>query len=156
MRPLLPSAAVLAVLTTPALAQTTPVAEVVVTAPRLSTTTDLVTGLRTVGRREIEARQAPFATDVIYTIPGASVFRRGVGGLATVRLRGAEADKTLVLIDGVPVNDPADPSGAFDFGALQLADIERVEVLSGPQGSLWGSDAIGGVIAFQSRELDGV
>ena len=55
----------------------------------------------------------------------------------------------------MPVNDPADPSGAFDFGSLQLAGVERVELLSGPQGSLWGSDAIGGVIALHSRELDG-
>ncbi|MET0295233.1 MAG: TonB-dependent receptor plug domain-containing protein, partial [Phenylobacterium sp.] len=153
MRPL-PIAAAIAAIATPALAQT-PVGEVVVTAPRLPTGVDLVTGLRTVERAEIEARQATFASEVLATIPGVSVFRRGIGGLTTVRLRGAEADKTLVLIDGVPVNDPADPSGAFDFSSLQMGDIERVEVLSGPQGSLWGSDAIGGVIAFTSREPDG-
>lgn len=154
MRPILFTAAALAALSTHAQAQT-PVSELVVTAPRLATTPDLVTGLRAIERAEIEARQATFAADVLNTLPGVSVFRRGIGGLATVRLRGAEADKTLVLIDGVPVNDPADPSGAFDFGALQLADVERVELLSGPQGSLWGSDAIGGVIAFHTRELDG-
>ncbi|MFC3078595.1 TonB-dependent receptor plug domain-containing protein [Phenylobacterium terrae] len=154
MRPILFTAAALAALSTHAYGQT-PVSELVVTAPRLATTPELVTGLRTIERDEIEARQATFAADVLNTLPGVSVFRRGVGGLATVRLRGAEADKTLVLIDGVPVNDPADPSGAFDFGALQLADVERVELLSGPQGSLWGSDAIGGVIAFHTRELDG-
>lgn len=155
MRPILFTAAAIAALHAVPSAAQTPVSELVVTAPRLATTPDLVTGLRAVGREEIEARQATFAADVLNTLPGVSVFRRGVGGLATVRLRGAEADKTLVLIDGVPVNDPADPSGAYDFGALQLADIERVELLSGPQGSLWGSDAIGGVIAFHTRELDG-
>lgn len=154
MRSILFTAAALAALSTHAGAQT-PVSELVVTAPRLPTTPDLVTGLRVVERAEIEARQATFAADVLSTLPGVSVFRRGVGGLAVVRLRGAEADKTLVLIDGVPVNDPADPSGAFDFGSLQLADVERVELLSGPQGSLWGSDAIGGVIAFHTRELGG-
>lgn len=154
MRPILIAAAALAALAGRAHADS-PVSELVVTAPRLPTTVDRITGLRTVERAEIEARQATFAADVLATLPGVSVFRRGIGGLATVRLRGAEADKTLVLIDGVPVNDPSDPSGAFDFGALQLADIERVELLSGPQGSLWGSDAIGGVIAFTSRELDG-
>jgi len=155
MRPALPTAVALAALcASPAFAQA-PVAELVVTAPRLATTPDLVTGLRSVERAEIEARQATFAVDALATLPGVSVFRRGAGGLAVVRLRGAEADKTLVLIDGVPMNDPADPSGAFDFGSLQLAGVERVELLSGPQGSLWGSDAIGGVIAFQSRELDG-
>lgn len=155
MRPVLFTAAAIAALQTIPAAAQTPVSELVVTAPRLPTTPDLVTGLRAVGREEIEARQATFAADVLSTLPGVSVFRRGVGGLAVVRLRGAEADKTLVLIDGVPANDPADPSGAFDFGALQMADVERVELLSGPQGSLWGSDAIGGVIAFHTRELDG-
>src|SRR5690606_2423965 len=59
-------------------------------------------------------------------------------------------------IDGVPVNDPAEVNGSFDFGGFDLADVERIEVLSGPQSSLWGSDAIGGVIAFTTRETDGV
>src|SRR5687768_12074067 len=94
MRPSLALAAALAA-ATQAFAQT-PVSELVVTAPRLPTTTDFVTGLRTIERAEIEARQATFAADVLATLPGVSVFRRGVGGLATVRLRGAEADKTLV------------------------------------------------------------
>ncbi|MBW8304790.1 MAG: TonB-dependent receptor, partial [Brevundimonas sp.] len=58
--------------------------------------------------------------------------------------------------DGVPVNDPAEVNGAFDFSGLELSDIERIEVLSGPQSSLWGSDAIGGVIAFTTRDLDGL
>ncbi|HEX2559978.1 TonB-dependent receptor, partial [Phenylobacterium sp.] len=111
MRPILFTAAALAAFSTHAYGQT-PLSELVVTAPRLATTPDLVTGLRAVEREEIEARQATFAADVLNTLPGVSVFRRGVGGLATVRLRGAEADKTLVLIDGVAVNDPADPSGA--------------------------------------------
>src|SRR5690606_38321130 len=63
--------------------------------------------------------------------------------------------KTLVLIDGVPVNDPADINGAYDFANLSLIDMERVEVLSGPQSSLWGSDAIGGVVSLTTRETDG-
>ena len=70
-------------------------------------------------------------------------------------MRGATPGKTLVLVDGVPVNDPAELNGAFDFSGMELSDIERIEVLSGPQSSLWGSDAIGGVIAFTTRELDG-
>jgi vitamin B12 transporter len=61
-----------------------------------------------------------------------------------------------VLIDGVPVQRSVSATGGFDFSAFDLADIARVEVLSGPQGSLWGSDAIGGVISFTTRELDGL
>src|SRR5690606_31352754 len=84
------------------------------------------------------------------------LYRNGAfGGVTAVRMRGASADKTLVLVDGVAVNDPSHPSGSYDFAGLDLADVERIEILSGPQGSLWGSDAIGGVIAFTTREPDG-
>jgi vitamin B12 transporter len=153
MRILLLASAALAALTTAARAQT--VEEVVVT--RLPARLEEVTGLRVVDRVELEARQTPFAADVLSTIPGVGIARNGAfGGVAAIRIRGASPDKTLVLIDGVPVGDPADPSGAYDPSSLQTADLERIEVLSGPQGSLWGSEAIGGVVSFTTRELDGV
>lgn len=134
----------------------TPVDEVVVTAARLPTTPVDAPGIHVVETAEIEAGGAVFAADVLNTIPGVSLYSEGAfGGQTSVRLRGASADKTLVLIDGVPVNDPSSPSGAYDFSSLMLADVERVEVLSGPQSSLWGSSAIGGVVALTTRELDG-
>jgi vitamin B12 transporter len=135
----------------------TPVSEVVVTATRLPSPLEVTPGARVVTEAEIEARGAVFATDVLETIPGINVNRNGAfGGVSYARQRGQTNDKTLVLIDGVPVNDPSQPTGGFDFSAFDLADIARVEVLSGPQGSLWGSDAIGGVISFTTRELDGL
>ena len=76
------------------------------------------------------------------------------GGVTSVRMRGASSDKTLVLIDGVPQNDPSDPNGAYDFANLDLSNIERIEILQGPQSSLWGSDAIGGVVSLTTRELE--
>src|SRR5205085_11030845 len=104
-----------------------------------------------------DARQTPFVEDVLSTVPGVGVARSGAfGGLASIRIRGASPDKTLVLIDGVPVGDPADPNGTFDAGQLQTSDLASIEVLSGPQGSLWGSDAIGGVVAFTTRETRGL
>jgi vitamin B12 transporter len=134
----------------------TPLDEVVVTATRLPSPVELTPGARVITEEQILQAGAVFAPDILATVPGLSVFGNGPnGGVASVRIRGAEPDKTLVLIDGVPVNDPSSPDGNFDFGTLQLAEIERIEVLSGPQGSLWGSDAIGGVIAFTTRELDG-
>ena len=142
-------------LSTPALADSA-VGELVVTAARLPADPAEITGARVIDRQEIEARQAVFATDVLALVPGISVARTGAfGGAAALRIRGASPDKTLVLVDGVPLNDPSDPNGTYDFSSLQLDDIERVEVLSGPQSSLWGSDAIGGVVALTSRELDG-
>ncbi len=130
--------------------------EVVVTATRLPAIVSDTPGARVIDRATIEQRGAVFAADILHDVPGLSVVRSGAfGGVAQVRMRGATPGKTLVLIDGVPVNDPAEVNGAFDFSGLELSDIERIEVLSGPQSSLWGSDAIGGVIAFTTRDHDG-
>ncbi|MBC6982770.1 TonB-dependent siderophore receptor [Caulobacter sp. 17J80-11] len=162
MKRLLLSTATLAVLSavTPAAAETTDAAadvdEVVVTATRLATPVELAPGARVIDEVEIERSGAVFAADLLDTVPGLSVFENGAyGGVASVRMRGASADKTLVLVDGVPQNDPSQPAGSFDFAAFDLGDVSRIEILSGPQGSLWGSDAIGGVISFTTRELDG-
>lgn len=131
--------------------------EVVVTATRLPAIVADTPGARVIDRRTIDQRGAVFAADILHDVPGLSVVRSGAfGGVAQVRMRGASPGKTLVLVDGVPVNDAAEVNGAFDFSGLELADIERIEVLSGPQSSLWGSDAIGGVIAFTTRDLDGL
>jgi vitamin B12 transporter len=151
------------ILTTAAIAALSPCAhaadveELVVTATRLPTRPELVTGARVIGRGELESRGVPFATEALSTLPGVGIARTGAfGGVAAIRIRGAAPDKTLVLIDGAPSGDPADPSGTFDPSSLLTADLERIEVLSGPQGSLWGSEAIGGVVAFTTRELDGL
>ena len=130
--------------------------EVVVTATRLPAVVADTPGARVIDAETIEQRGAIFATDILADVPGLSVYRAGFGGVASVRIRGASQDKSLVLVDGVPVNDPSQPAGGFDFSGFDLGDIERIEVLSGPQSSLWGSDAIGGVIAFTTRELDGI
>jgi vitamin B12 transporter len=111
---------------------------------------------RVITAGDIAARQAVFATDILSTLPGVHLSQDGAfGGLATLRLRGASSDKTLVLVDGAEVNDPTAPSGGFDVSSLDLAEVEKIEVLSGPRGSLWGSDAIGGVVAITTREPDG-
>ncbi len=131
--------------------------EVVVTATRLPAIVADTPGARVIDEAAIERRGAVFAADILSDIPGLSVVRAGAfGGVAQVRIRGATPGKTLTLVDGVPVNDPAEVNGAFDFSGFELGDIERIEVLSGPQSSLWGSDAIGGVIAFTTREVNGV
>jgi len=137
-------------------AEATAIDGVVVTSTRLESRPEDQPGVRVITGDDIARTQASFAGDILETIPGVSLSRNGdFGGVSSVRIRGASADKTLVLVDGVVQNDPSSPSGGFDFAGLDLADVERIEVLSGPQGSLWGSDAIGGAIAFTTRELDG-
>lgn len=155
---LFPPVALAACLATPVLAQEaeTPLPEIIVTATRINLAANGIPGARVITEADIGRRGAVFAADILPDAPGLSVYRAGPGGVTSVRMRGASQDKSLVLIDGVPVNDPSQPAGGFDFAGFDLADIDRIEVLSGPQSSLWGSDAIGGVIAFTSRELDGV
>jgi vitamin B12 transporter len=95
---------------------------------------------------DLETRQTPTAVDILREVPGIAVGRTGsFGGQVDVRIRGAESNHTLVLIDGIKVNDPS-LGQFFDFSQLPAADIERIEVLRGPQSSLYGSEAIGGVI----------
>src|SRR6476646_3052530 len=96
----------------------------VVTATRLPSRLDLVTGAHVIDQAELEARQTPFVADVLSTIPGVGVARNGAfGGVTAIRIRGASPDKTLLLIDGVPAGDPADPNGTFDASQLQTADL---------------------------------
>ena len=135
----------------------TPVGEVIVTVTRVPAPVDLTPGAYVITDKDITRLQAVFAADVLKTVPSLSVYSDGAfGGLTEVRQRGASSDQTLVLIDGMPVNDASQPEGGFDFSAIDLADISRVEVLNGPQSSIWGSDAIGGVIAFTTKEPNGV
>lgn len=156
---LLSTGALASVFAAPALAadETTQLDEVVVTATRIPAIVADTPGARVIDGGTIEQRGAIFAADILADVPGLSVTRTGAfGGVAQVRMRGATPGKTLVLVDGAPVNDAAEPNGAYDFSSFELADIARIEVLSGPQSSLWGSDAIGGVISFTTREIDGV
>ena len=70
-------------------------------------------------------------------------------------MRGANSNHTLVLIDGIEATDPSSPAGAVDFSSLWLDNIERIEIVRGPQSTLYGSDAIGGVIHITTRRGEG-
>jgi len=102
---------------------------------------------------EIEALGSSFVLDAIATMPGVTINQNGsFGGVATVRIRGASSAQTLVIIDGVIANDPSSPGGGFDFARMDPANIDRVEVLKGPQSTLWGTDAIGGVVNIVTKQ----
>ncbi|MEM7222566.1 MAG: TonB-dependent receptor [Pseudomonadota bacterium] len=102
--------------------------------------------------KELEERQVRIVSDVLRDVPGVAVNRSGpVGTLTQVRIRGAEGNQTLVRIDGIEVNNPAAGS-EFNFANLLNTDIERIEVLRGPQSALYGSDAIGGVIDIKTKD----
>jgi len=94
----------------------------------------------------IEERQTRDIADILRDVPGVAV--AGVAGQTQIRLRGSEANHVLVLVDGIEVSDPF--AGEFDVGTLQAEPGARVEVLRGPQSALYGPDAIGGVVAYES------
>ncbi|MET4131125.1 vitamin B12 transporter [Porphyrobacter sp. MBR-155] len=96
--------------------------------------------------RQLENRQTRDIADVLRDVPGVAV--AGIAGQTQIRLRGAEANHVLVLVDGIEVSDPF--AGEFDIGTLQAEVGARVEVLRGAQSALYGPDAIGGVVAYES------
>lgn len=145
-------------LAAPALAVADPPtsSEVVVTATGIPTALADAPDAQVIDRGDIDTLQAVLAIEALQTLPGLTVTQSGAfGGVAGVNIWGAGTDKTLVVIDGARQNDPSDPNGAFNFADLDLADVARIEVLEGPQSSIWGSDAIGGVVSLTTRETDG-
>ncbi|MEW9856355.1 TonB-dependent receptor plug domain-containing protein [Novosphingobium sp. M1R2S20] len=91
-------------------------------------------------------------TDILLRTPGISLSRNGGYGTATsLRIRGADAGQTVMVIDGMRLADPSSTAGGYAFSNLMLDDIERIEILRGPQSILWGSDAIGGVVNVRTR-----
>ena len=98
---------------------------------------------------EINARQLSFAAEALASVPGLTVARSGGPGTVTsVFPRGGESDFTLVLVDGIRANAFG---GGLDLSQLPLADVDRIEVVRGPQSALYGSDAIGGVVQIITR-----
>ena len=103
------------------------------------------TAVSVVTATDLKNSGARTAADALRNLPGVTVNRTGgFGGLTQLRIRGAEASHTLVLIDGIEANSGAD--GEFDFSDLSAENIERIEVLRGAQSGLYGSKAIGGVV----------
>jgi vitamin B12 transporter len=123
--------------------------QVVVTATRLGgIRSDLLGSSATILEPiDLQARQVEIVSDILRDVPGVAVSRAGpVGQFTQLRLRGAESNHTLTLIDGIKVSDPF--YGEFDFATLIADDVAKIEVLRGEQSALYGSDAIGGVIQY--------
>jgi vitamin B12 transporter len=151
MRRLLPLALALS-LAPPALAQQA-IPDTIVTATRVPTPQERVPAAITViTRQQIEERGYQSLPEALAAVPGFRIAQTGgPGQQASGFLRGNSSRSVLVLLDGVPVNDPAEPNGAFNFGNDLLFDVERIEVVRGPASALYGSAAIGGVVNLVTR-----
>jgi vitamin B12 transporter len=133
----------------PALAQVqTQLPQVTVTATEVPTLLpDVPAGVTVITQAQIQARGYTTLTQALAAVPGLGVVQSGgAGGQASVFIRGTNSEDVLVLIDGVPVNDPSIANGSFNFGEDTLDDIARIEIVRGPMSGIYGSGAIGGVI----------
>jgi vitamin B12 transporter len=105
---------------------------------------------------EIQSIQGPDLSRVLERLPGVTIVRTGpLGAQTSLFVRGANSDQVLTLIDGVRLADYSSPGGNYDFGNLLAGNIERVDLLRGSNSVIWGSQAIGGVLAVTTRELEG-
>lgn len=131
--------------------------EIVVSASRVPLEAEAVgSSVTVITAEEIARKQVRVVSDLLREVPGIAVHRSGTAGtLTAVRMRGSAHRHTLVLIDGVKVSDPSSIGAIYDFADLLAADIERIEILRGPQSGLYGSDAIGGVIHITTKKGHG-
>lgn len=129
--------------------------EIVVTASKWDEPGENVTQSMTViTRREIEKREVPFVADLLRTEPDLSIVQNGgFGKNASLFLRGGDGKQVLVLVDGVKVNSPS--TGAADLSGLLTDDIERIEIIKGPQSTLYGSEAMAGVVNIITKKGTG-
>ena len=129
--------------------------EVVITATKTEESVEETTSSVTIIKKEeIEKMNVAFVPEVLRTVPDLIVRQNGGPGTQiTVFLRGANPSHTLVMIDGVKVNSPS--TGTFDFAGISADNIERIEIVKGPQSTMYGSEAMAGVINIITRKGDG-
>jgi len=128
--------------------------EVIVSATRVDTERhELGSSVDLLPEAEIRATKKTRMLDVLKEVPGIDVVQSGgPGGNTAVFIRGANSEHTLVLIDGIEANNPAATNRSFNFSELSLDNIERIEILRGPQSVLYGSDALGGVVNIITKK----
>jgi vitamin B12 transporter len=133
------------------------VESVIVSATRLPTPeSEVASSVTVITAEDIAARQERSLPDILKDVPGLNIVRTGgPGGQTVVFMRGTNSNHTKVLVDGIDVSDPSSSNASFDFSQFLTQDIERVEVLRGPQSGLYGSDAIGGVINIITKSGQG-
>ena len=131
--------------------------DLVVTATRIETPEKKVgSSLTVISGEELVRTGKTFVLDALEAALGLSTVRAGGPGAASsVSVRGANSEHTLFLLDGVELNDPINPSRSYDVSHLPLSQVERIEILRGPQGLLYGSDALGGVVNIITRAGQG-
>ena len=151
------SAATLPVLAQEQSPKEPPPLEITITANRSPTQIQRTgSAITVISSEEIRKTNPGSLVDALRMVPGLDLSETGGPGSSTnLRLRGANSGQTLVLIDGMRLNDPSAGSGEFDFSTVPSGLIDRIEVLRGPQSALYGSDAMGGVVNIITKRGKG-
>lgn len=108
--------------------------------------------VKVIDSNEIKAMQVSSVDQVLSKVSGVHINKSSFNSISSVMIRGAKSSQTLVLIDGVAVNDPMSPERSFDFSKLKTTNIDRIEVLKGSQSTLYGSNAMGGVVQIFTKK----
>lgn len=128
---------------------------ILITTTRIATEADTLPATATlIDRDQIELEAIATLAELLATVPGVQAVQSGpAGSLTSLFFRGANAKHTLALYDGIRINDASSATGVFNPGSDTLGDAGRVEIVRGPLSSIYGSDAVGGVINILPRAL---
>src|SRR5829696_4871985 len=145
------AAAIVAGWTPAGFAQSVSLPQLVITANQTPTEASKVgSAVTVISGEQLRGQGFTTVSDALRDVPGVAVSQAGNrGGLTQVRIRGSESNHVLVMIDGVPVNDFA--NGDFNFADFAVEDVERIEVVRGPQSGLYGANAHAGVISIITK-----
>jgi vitamin B12 transporter len=126
----------------------------VISASAIQTSANMVASSVTVLTSEdLQRMQRRTVADALQDVPGLFVVQTGgIGGQTSLFMRGTNSNHTKIIMDGIDISDPSNPTGIFDVGQLLTSNIERIEILRGPQGSLYGADSVGGVIMITTKK----
>lgn len=117
---------------------------------------EIASSVTVITARDIEIQQRRTLPQALAAVPGLNIVQiGGPGGQTSVFMRGTNANHVKVLIDGIEANDPSTPNRSFDFASMLTNDIERIEVLRGPQSGLYGANALAGVISITTKRGEG-
>lgn len=129
----------------------------VITATRVeSEVKDIGSSVSVVTGEELREKQYHFVLDALRAVPGVEIRRSGgLGSETSIFIRGTDSDHALLMVDGVQVHDPSSPSSTAVLNHLSTSDVERIEIVRGPQSTVYGSEAIGGVINIITKKGSG-